>query len=95
VSKGNETIAAAEQAATNADREYFRIRLARLSPSPGDKRKGIGVMRKSPRAPGRRPRKSENLAASGNRLTSWEFPVSQAYALKNQELRVAQAIQIN
>jgi hypothetical protein len=92
---GSEIIAATQQAAANAGREYFRIRFPQLSPARGGKRKGIGAMRKSPAAPGRRPRMAENVAESGSRLTSWEFAVAQAYALKNQELKVAHAIQIN
>jgi hypothetical protein len=95
MSAGSEIIAATLQAARNADREYFRIRFLRLSPSRGDKRKGIGVMKRNPAAPGRRPRRAENVAESGSRLTSWEFAVAQAYAWKNQELKVAHAIQIN
>jgi hypothetical protein len=95
MSAGSEIIAATKQAATNADREYFRIRLLRLSPSRGDKRKGIGVMKRSPAAPGRRPSIAENVAESCMRLTLREFAVAQEYAWKNQEPKVAHAIQIN
>jgi len=93
---GSEIIAATVKAARNADKEYFKIRFPRLSPPRGGKRNGIGVIRKSPAAPGRRPRITENVVESGSsRLTSWEFAVAQAYAWKNQELKVAHAIQIN
>jgi len=70
MSASTETIAAAAKAAANADNEYFRIRLPQVSPSRGDKRKGIGVMKRSPAAPARCPKRAGDIAVPGSRLTS-------------------------
>ena len=85
----------------NPNAEYFRILFPQLSPSRGGRRKGIGEMKNNPTAPGRRPRKPENLAAPGSVATSpvklvvsGEFAVAQTYACKSHEVRVAHAIQI-
>jgi hypothetical protein len=87
--------------ATNANPEYFRTLFLQLSPSRGGRRKGIVEMKNNPTAPGKRPRKSENLAAPGSVATSpvklvvsGEFAVAQPYVWKSQKLRVAQPIQM-